>query len=760
MTIDRASPMPSQVAPQRQPQPSSEPAESVPLAPFALGRQAGDGRSPSAARRVLQLQRIHGNAHVQRLIQRQRGGRLVIQRHAAAGGVLQRVQITFSDAGETLYTGTNPTTNNFQPQSFGGGSPIQYQMTRNDSAQSVTVNVRMKFVSRAPAADGSRDGVDSEIPASDPRRGFATSMCSQLVSYWNDKFVLVGRRRPNAAGGGAASTPASTPGTGGAAPTPAPAPGARPPTAPPPAGPATDPNEVRLRLVFQATPVFDLASTAFDALIAVYGPAQQAGGSGHPIDADHWYMNRGGDYSAPLSSIYAHEYGHLIGLQDEYSRSNHQMHRLMHRFSPNRATRNNQALDTATVSRMVLQAVQPHLERQLAAQGGQISAMFAGQRDRLIPQLATAIRAALRSQTTVDALLARVNEQFQTPGSESLRRTLPRATYFELFDNLSNLQIARDAVTFALSPGGITRLLIAVLREVIRTRSIVTIPNPTAGQPDLNIAVTASAGATSQADMAAPATALATNMMGAPAGGGGSGGGGGAGGAGGGRARPPVYPSGTIMGQLQSLAATWQASGASFGSLIEEGQLRARFLEAATVGIDTNPVSAARSAGGIYQAMYRIVSAAAQAAALQIMRELFAQAIRPTMEAQANQLLAWVEAETQRHTSVAGTGTNASPNTPPDPALLSAVQQMEGRMRQLLQSAQTASATASEEPATSSTDQPVNYTVQGLMGDNNTGASGVRPDMMAGTDTMAGVATQFNRNLKRPDEDDFSARGA
>jgi hypothetical protein len=243
-------------------------------------------------------------------------------------------------------------------------------------------------------------------------------------------------------------------------------------------------------------------------------------------------------------------------------------------------------------------------------------------------------------------------------------------------------------------------------------------------------------------------------MMGAPAGGGGGGG------AGGGRAGPPVYPSGTIMGQLQSLAATWQASGASFGALVEEGQVRARFLEAATVGIDTNPVSAARSAGGVYQAMYRVVSAAAQAAALRTMRELFGQAIRPTMEAQASQLLAWVEAETQRHTSVAGTGTNASPNTPPDPALLGAVQQMEGRMRQLLQNAQTASATASEEPATSSTDQPVNYTVQGLMGDNNTGASGVRPDMMAGTDTMAGVATQFNRNLKRPDEDDFSARGA
>jgi hypothetical protein len=79
-------------------------------------------------------------------------------------------------------------------------------------------------------------------------------------------------------------------------------------------------------------------------------------------------------------------------------------------------------------------------------------------------------------------------------------------------------------------------------------------------------------------------------------------------------------------------------------------------------------------------------------------------------------------------------------------------------MRQTLQNAQTAPATASEEPATGSTDQPVSYSVQGLMG-NNVAGSGVRADMMAGTDTMAGVATQFNQNLKLPTEEDFKAQG-
>jgi hypothetical protein len=321
---------------------------------------------------------------------------------------------------------------------------------------------------------------------------------------------------------------------------------------------------------------------------------------------------------------------------------------------------------------------------------------------------------------------------------------VPRATYFQLFDNFSNVQIARDAVRQALSPAGITALIINILRQVIRTQSVVSIPNPTAGQPALQIAVRASAGTVGQADLAGSATALATNMAGAASGG--------TGGA------PLVYPSGTILGQLQSLAGTWQSSGASFGAVIEESALRNRFLEAASANIDQNPVAGARGAGAVYQALLRIVGASARAAANGSLEALFAQAIQPTMEAQASQLLSWVEAETQRHTTATGTGTNASAGAP-NPALQAAVTQMEARMRTLLQNAQTASATASEEPATSSTAQPVNYTVQGLMGNNNTGGSGVRPDMMAGTDTMAGVATQFNNNLKRADEDAFSAKG-
>jgi hypothetical protein len=299
---------------------------------------------------------------------------------------------------------------------------------------------------------------------------------------------------------------------------------------------------------------------------------------------------------------------------------------------------------------------------------------------------------------------------------------------------------------------------VRVLNEVVASNSIVEVPNPTAGQPAMRVAIEAAPGATGQAAIAGSAGTLATNMMGtggaaAPAGG--------ATPAAAGTPGPArVYPSGTIMAQIQSVAQGWQTAGASLGSLGDEGEIRRRFMEAAVAGIETNPPSAATSAGGIYQRMYQVVRSSAEAAAIGTVIELFAQAIRPTLQAQVAQLLSWVEEETRRHTTAAGTGTNASPNTPADPALLAAVQQIEQNMRQQLQSAQTPGATGSEEPAVGSTDQPVRYSVQGLMGDNNTGGAGVRADMMGGTDTISGVVQQFNANLKRPNEQDFVSRKA
>ena len=55
----------------------------------------------------------------------------------------------------------------------------------------------------------------------------------------------------------------------------------------------------------------------------------------------------------------AHEYGHLLGIPDEYSQSNAQMHKLMHQASPTLAAGEDQKLDDAATKYMVLRAMGP-----------------------------------------------------------------------------------------------------------------------------------------------------------------------------------------------------------------------------------------------------------------------------------------------------------------------------------------------------------------------------------------------------------------
>src|SRR5437667_205521 len=52
-------------------------------------------------------------------------------------------------------------------------------------------------------------------------------------------------------------------------------------------------GHVQLPLVFRAVPVWDLTSPA-DKEIRVFSQAVVAGSAGQPIDAGHYYMNKGG----------------------------------------------------------------------------------------------------------------------------------------------------------------------------------------------------------------------------------------------------------------------------------------------------------------------------------------------------------------------------------------------------------------------------------------------------------------------------------
>ena len=65
--------------------------------------------------------------------------------------------------------------------------------------------------------------------------------------------------------------------------------------------------------------------------------------------------------------IYAHEYGHMLGIPDEYSQSNEQLNALLHQAAPKTAASSRAALDKTTIERMALAALRDPLLAQLQA---------------------------------------------------------------------------------------------------------------------------------------------------------------------------------------------------------------------------------------------------------------------------------------------------------------------------------------------------------------------------------------------------------
>ena len=88
--------------------------------------------------------------------------------------------------------------------------------------------------------------------------------------------------------------------------------------------------------------------------------------TGNPIDAGNYYLNKG-NYSNDDNVIAAHEYGHLLGIDDEYSQSNEMLNALLHQAAPENAPSAMAALDKKTVERMVLASLKRPLLDRLAA---------------------------------------------------------------------------------------------------------------------------------------------------------------------------------------------------------------------------------------------------------------------------------------------------------------------------------------------------------------------------------------------------------
>lgn len=676
-------------------------------------------RSPTTT--LLGLQRDAGNRAVARL--------------------LANVQRTTVDAsfGETLYNRENGTTGEATAGHFTGSGT--YDITRQDD-NGVTVEVKIRFVSQSrnttppvpPATTprvGALIGPVTAIPEGDTRRDFATTTMTAAVQNWNGRLTLVGTEAP------AEATDAGD-GSGAGA-------GSR----------ATAPTQKRLPVTFVATPVWTLDGPA-NAQVVLHPSSVVGGSTGNPIDAGNFYERRDESaYPAQDSVIYAHEYGHLLGIPDEYSQSNQQMNLLLHQASPTGAAAALQALDRTTVERMVLRAMAQPLYDQLTTAMGPVITALQAQR----PKATTLMTAALRTGIRQDNVTAALRTRLEQLSADQLHAAVPRAAAFETTANFSPRTRATEGVGAALGGDAITNAVGNAYWRAAQAPSGQNVAVDGLGDVRINVSSVVGGLGTGTGSMATPAAGVASTTVTAPGGvpavagptAAAAGGGAGA------PALPAIAPSPNLIGQLSALPAAWGDAGSALDAAITPeavGNKMTELLQAANVAAELQPVVAGVAARPratqirqLYIRALRIVTNLSNGAAQQIVESLITDTVNPTLTASIAGLQTQIHAEVERvmHTPP---GTLAA--APADPNMAAMVAGMKARLD--ADKAATA-ASSSRDPlgaGQAAPDQDVTYSYQGLMGSNRTTA--LRADQ------MAPIVAAFNTNCRNaPQESMFTA---
>ncbi|MFO7678738.1 MAG: hypothetical protein R6X34_01685 [Chloroflexota bacterium] len=671
---------------------------------IAYREAPGGGMQGLRQTAVLDLQRTLGNAVTQQQL-----------RAAGPEGMIQRVALSNAPTSETLHNtataGGDFSANTYTVGSWsdtGASGDVQYDMSRGTGG--VTVNVRIKFV----ASLGSDTTEATALPEGQPRT-FATNMCRQLVSFYNGRFVLVGQRRAPQDAGVVAGVPDA-----GAA------------------SPAT--QEVRLPLAFRATPVFDTDADSHST-VHLDTTTVATGASGAAINAQEWFMNKNdANYPATFDSIYAHEYGHLIGLPDEYSLSNPNMHALFHNISPTSETQMNNQLDKAGIREMVLAAIRPRMLAQIQNIGSDVALALEGQQAAVARSLASGLRQAWRQGSTISNIADQIRPQLEAAGQTRALAMLNQALRFQATRNLSNASIGRDVTAAELVPAQIQQILNSTFNQAATAaqQSTITIPFEETGGGSQTLSVTIDVGpvvSSAASPLNAAANQAAAASVGAPEPV-----------PPGGRRRVPLYPSETLIGRLTQMPGQWQNVSALMDS--EVTQMGARLEAAITAALAATDVSSSvnDNVRQLYRVLYDLVNNVSTSVTQETLRAFLSGQIRPLMEQQVNELMSLVEAEVDSHQTAAGTGTNAAPGAPVDPALAAAVTQMEARARTMMNP---------PTPAAGGTPNvPVTFTTNTLMG-NNAAGTDLRLDQ------MQRIADNFNTNpphLRHNDEEDFTVR--
>ncbi len=653
--------------------------------PQGLAAEGGSGEPTLAmtSSAVLGLQQASGNRAVSSMV----------------GLTAQRVAVTNQATSETLFN-----------QSAAGGQAgaaqysinANYEMTRTGDT-GVTVQVRIKFlrqtrntVAPAPPATtprvGQLVGPQTEIPAG-TQRDFATNTMRDAVAHWSGRLTLVGEEwnafREN--------------------------------------------TRKRLPVTFQAVPVWGLAEEAHNTVI-VHPPSVIGGSTGNPIDAGNFYETKSdASYPANNDIIYAHEYGHLIGIPDEYSQSNAQMNALLHQAAPGSAASSLAALDRATVERMVLAAMSRPMFAQLQTAMPTVTGAVRAQMATIKARMATAARTGVTDPT----VRAELTAELIAASEARLAGGIPNAVAFETTANFSSRNRAGDGVEAALGAATLGTRIGDAYWRALQAPHATNVAVSGLGDVRVNVQGSVFSAAGAGTPQAASAAGLATSTVGpaapAPA----------AAGAGAGApALPSLPPPTTLAGQISAMPATW----ASAGSALEAGVTPAAFSTKMVAALRSAAAAAAAPPPGVappprfarapemWRRALQLVTNGSTEASRQLATDLVSSSVEPILTANVAAFQAAVRTEVTRlmatpPSALAAVGV-------PDPNMAAMV----ATMRTRLEAAKAATAGTGRDPGAGAPAQDVTYSYQGLMGSNATA------DLRA--DQFQPMAGQFNSRLK------------
>ena len=653
---------------------------------------ARTGRQPAepevGPRRLLDLQRTAGNRAVSSLVSR-------ANQSQPGAAVVQRVEVKDKALSETLYN---------QSGAGGKAGAAQYNLTpayvlTRTGDSGVTAKVRIKFLHQVRGPDKVLIGSPTEIPVNDPddRRGWAEKLTKEQVKPWNGHVTMTGEE----------------------------------------VNVASKNTTKRLPLTFEAVPVFGLNDKDFDAVVIIHPSSVVAGSPGQPIDAGNYYINKGA-YSADEKVIAAHEYGHLIGIPDEYSQSNEQLNALLHQAAPGTAPSAQAALDKTTVERMVLSSLRTPLMDALNTAMPSVTDALRAKRAAVKKQLAAVTKTGVKDA----AVTTELEKQLTAAAQPGVAKGVPRAVAFQTTRNFSNKDLAGSTVEAGFSA--------AALATMIRDKYSASLWGAehadvaVAGLGDVAVNVQQSVRNTTQAGgtQAANATAAAAGSVGT------------AGGPINFLGMPLVAPPTGLIAKLMGIPAAWGTAG----SALEAGVTSAAFttkmeavlkvqgaaaaIAALIPGLGAGPTISGNRA--LYAKAYSMVNNAASEAAKQLATDLLSTVIPPVITGGVSDLQTSIQAEVDKIMGTPPAGAAALAN----PAMAALATAMKAR----LDADKTASAGGGRDPIGAkkpAPDQDVTYSYQGLMG--SSGNLKIREDQ------LAPLVKQFNSHCTTFWEKAFTA---